>query len=462
MKKWATISSVFLVSLWLSFDVRYSALGRSSGRLQASAFVLPIVKRDSLFNGLHLIALEQRGTGTVSAHLRINSGELFDLAGKAGLADLTAGTLLKGCGGLSAQNLADTVEQLGLTVSVTTGWDSTDIVVGGPADTLEAIFDLLGKLVISPSFDQKEVDGLKAARVAALNKEAQDDSMIVRRKALDGVFGSHPFGRPVHGTSESVGSITRQDLVYFHNRFYIANNSELTVTGDATAEQVTRLARSKLGAWKKGEKIPPTFKSVEPPTGRRVLLLDRGDEQQACAALAQIGVSRRADDYFAAVIMVDVLGQQVSKVTSVHDGTKIETDLEPRLLAGPLIVSIRSAPGDLPGDLDVLLDMMTGMQANPPAIDRVESAKARLIAAMGDRLKTTAGAAEVVLDIETFGLGRDYVVNFADRVNAITPADVLRAAQNYLKPKSVVIVVAGPASRFETPMKKIGAVAVVK
>jgi len=424
--------------------------------------VLPIVKRDSLLNGLHLITLEQQNTGSVAAHLRINSGGLFDLAGKGGLADLTAGMLLKGCGGLNAKNVADTIEQVGLTVRITTGWDSTDITMVSPADSLEAIFDLLGKLLISPSFDQKEVDPQKAARIAALNQEGQDDTVAVRRKAQEAVFGSHPFGRPARGTPESIGQITRQDLIYFHNRFYIANNSELVVSGDVTAEQVTRLARSKLGAWKKGDKIPPTFRSLEVQAGRSVFILDRSDEHPARAAIAQIGLSRRAEDYFAGVIMADVLGEQVSKVTAVNAGTTIETDLETRLLAGPLIVRIKAAPSDLAGDLNVLLDTMTGIQTSPPTSDRVESSKARLIASMAERLKTTAGAAEVILDIETFGLGKDYVITFADRVNAITPADIQRAAQAYFKPKSVTIVIAGSASRFETPMKKIGTVVVLK
>lgn len=462
MKKWATFLSVLLLSSWFSFGVPDSSFGRSNSHPQSSPFLLPVVKRDSLLNGLQLVTLEQQNTGGVSTHLRVNSGGLFDLAGKGGLADLTAEMLFKGAGGLNAKNIADTIEQLGLKVNATAGWDSTDIVMSGPADSLEAIFDLLGKALINPSFDQKEVDHLKEAHVAALSKEGQDDSTSVQRKALEAVFGSHPFGRPARGSAESIAQVARQDLVYFHGRFYIANNSELTVSGDTTAEQVTRLARSKLGAWKKGEKIPPTFKSPEPQTGRRVLILDRGEEQQARAAIAQIGLSRRAEEYFAAVIMADVLGQQASKISSVHAGTTIETALDAHQLAGPLIVSIKASPSDLTGDVTVLLDTMTGMQTSPPASDRVEAAKARLIASMAERLKTTAGAAEVILDIETFGLGKDYVINFADRVNAITPADVQRAAQTFLKPQSVVIVIAGPASRFEAPMKKIGAVAVMK
>src|SRR4030095_3273827 len=129
--------------------------------------------------------------------------------------------------------------------------------------------------------------------------------------------------------------------IYFYNRYYIANNSELTVSGDVTAEQDTRLARSKLAAWKTGEKRPPTFHSAEAQPGRRVFLLDRSDDQLARAAIAQVGLSRRAEDYFAALILTDVLRQQVSKVTEVHSATTVEVDLETRLLAGPLIVNIK-------------------------------------------------------------------------------------------------------------------------
>lgn len=462
VRKLAALTSLLLLSLWFGFGARGPVLGSSSLHPQTSPFVLPIVKRDSLLNGLHLITLEQPRTGKISVHLRINNGALFDLAGKGGLADITVAMLLKGGGGLGAKNVSETLEQAGLSLNANAGWDSTDIAISGPADSLETIFDLLGKLLVTPSFEQKELDALKLTRVAALKQEATDNSLGVRRKALEALFGSYPLGRSIRGTAESIGQISRQDVVYYYKRFYIANSSELFVSGDATAEEVTKLARSKLGAWKKGEKVPPTFRPPEVQSARRVFILDREEERGTQAAVAQIGPSRRADDYFAAVIMADVLSQQVSKITSVHTGTTVSTELDARLLAGPLLVNIKSAPGDLSGDLDVVLETMTRMQASPPTSDRVEAAKARLIGSMAERLKDPDGAAEVILDIETYGLGRDYVINFADRVNAITPSDVQRAAQVYLKPQSVTIVLAGPASRFESPMKKIGVVAVLK
>src|SRR5215216_5116637 len=100
---------------------RYTSLDQTDTSKQASPFVLPILKRDSLLNGLQLIVMEQPGTGSITARLRINSGAMFDLANKGGLANITAGMLLRGAGGLSAKNISDTVEQTGLAINVSVG-----------------------------------------------------------------------------------------------------------------------------------------------------------------------------------------------------------------------------------------------------------------------------------------------------------------------------------------------------
>ena len=93
MKKWAAFASAHILLLSFGFSVPGSAVVSKSSPSQSSPFVLPIAKRDSLLNGLQLITLEQQNTGAVAAHLRINSGGIFDLAGKGGLADITAGML---------------------------------------------------------------------------------------------------------------------------------------------------------------------------------------------------------------------------------------------------------------------------------------------------------------------------------------------------------------------------------
>jgi len=416
--------------------------------------VLPIVKRDSLLNGLQVILMESQGTGKVTARLRINSGALFDLAGKGGLADITAGMLLAGGGGLTRKSIQDLVEQSGLAVSITVNWDSTDISMSGPSDSLSTIFDLLGRIIVTPSFDQKELDALKARRIAEIKSQATDVSDVVFAKAMETVYGTHPYGRPMRGTIDSLEKITRPDLTYFHERFYLANTSTLLIAGDASIDQITPLARARLGAWKKGEKVPATFRPPDSPTTRRVVIVDRPDASSSVAAIAHTGISRRASDYFAALLMQRLLNEQILSSSA-------QVNMDARLLQGPVWITLQSSNGEIDKRINGLLESITRFQAGQPLVDKVEPAKAQIISDFAKAMGTPDGAAAVILDIELYGLGRDYLVTFADKVNAVTPADVQKAAQSYLKPQTSSIIVAGPAKEIDSTLKNLGSVTVM-
>lgn len=453
MKKFLVITLTCLFLISISYRSSIKALALSPTGYQT--VVLPILKRDSLLNGLQIILMEALGTGRVTAHLRINTGALFDLAGKGGLADLTAGMLLAGGGGLTAKNVQEVVEQSGLSASIAVNWDSTDLTLSGPSDSLPTIFDLIGRIIVTPAFDQKELDSLKTRRIAEIKSQAVDPSDLVFSRAMETVFGTHPYGRPMRGTVDSLEKITRPDLTYFHNKFYLANNSTLIIAGDASLEQITPLARARLGAWKKGEKVAPTFRPPDSPTARRVVIVDRAELSNSLAAIAHTGISRRASDYFAALIMQELLNQNVSS----HGSARVYMDA--RLLQGPMWIRLQSTSGELDRQINSVLDLMTRFQSNQPLVEQVELAKSRIITAFAEKMKTPAGSAGVILDMELYGLGRDYLVTFAEKVNAVTPADVQKAARTYLKPQTAAVVVAGPAKELDTSLKNIGDVTVM-
>jgi zinc protease len=433
------------------------AAAQTNGARQTSPFVLPIVKRDSLLNGLQIIILEQPGSGRVSTHLRIGSGAMFDLAGKGGLANVTARMLLRGSSGLAPSGLANLAEETGLSVDIAAGWDSTDLKVSGPASELETILDLIGRLVISPTFDQKELDTLKTSLISDLKAAPAQDKETVRRTAIESVYGSHPYGRPWRGTVESLTAITRPDLTYYHNKFYLANISHLVIAGDATLDQVTKLARSKLGPLKKGDRVPATFRPPEPAVSRRLILINRADSTVGMAAIAQIGYSRRADDYYAAAVMTELL-----KETVKAPGASVEVEANPRVLAGPLVISASAPQEQIAAVVESILNEVGRFQSGGMPPEKIEAAKTRLVSQMAERLRANEESAEVILEIELYELGRDYLLNYATRINAVTPADLQKAAQSYLKPQSVAIAVAATEEKVKEGLKKLGPVSVMK
>jgi zinc protease len=91
----------------------------------------------------------------------------------------------------------------------------------------------------------------------------------------------------------------------------------------------------------------------------------------------------------------------------------------------------------------------------------LDAAKKSLIASYAQDSATAAGQIGAIFDIEQYGLGRDYMINFEARVAAITADEVRSAAQRHLNASAVAIAVVGPASALSDPLKKLGQVSVV-
>src|SRR5215469_4011003 len=379
VRQFKALATAFLVLLLAPGTRLVGTTAASASHFQSSSQVsLPSVKRDSLLNELQLLVFPQAGTGSVSVHLRVNSGAMFDLAGKGGLADFTAGMLLRSAKGVPTKDLSEFLNQSGLTLNLRVGWDSTDITLSGPAALLESILDLLERLVVNPSFDQAELDAFKAARIKELSAEKPSQLDLAREAALETLYGRYPLGRPVHGTADSISKINKNDVLYYHNRFYIANDAELAVQGDVQPEEVTKIARAKLGIWKKGEKVPATFLPPDPLPSRRVVLIDRPDSSIASVAWAGYGISRRANDYLACAVLVQLLQSSIARATfGTVSGVKV--NLESGYLAGPLLIAIDSPTDNVAGAVQAVIDSMERLKSADATQEDLERAKQTVI-----------------------------------------------------------------------------------
>ncbi|PYP86248.1 MAG: hypothetical protein DMF61_14160 [Blastocatellia bacterium AA13] len=423
--------------------------------LRQTGFSIPVVKRDSLLNGLSLMLIESPSTDGLRLHLRVNSGALFDLAGKGGLADFTAGMLLKGGGGLAAKNIEEIVEHYGIRISIKVTWDSTDVVMISSSNDIEAMLDLCARLVVSPSFEQAEFDAFKRTRVESLKKGPPAAPEVLKERALAVLFGAYPFGHPEGGTAESLSKIERTDLSYYHDRFYLANNSELLITGNTTLEEIVRISRAKLGAWKKGAIVPATFRTPEPPADLKLIVSD-SPGAAAQAVVAQIGFSRRVPDYLAAAVMIEALAAS-NKQAAVSFGSEVSvhTEAEARYLAGPILTSVQAPPDKLAAAMDAILKNLRTFKNGQLDSQAIESAKQRVLDSFLRGVQSAAGVEDALLDIELYGLGRDYLLHFEERVNAVTPADCVKSAQKYVAPASSVLAAAGAVREIEPALKKL-------
>src|SRR5262249_4077700 len=111
--------------------------------------------------------------------------------------------------------------------------------------------------------------------------------------------------------------------------------------------------------------------------------------------------------------------------------------------------------------LQAVLDAMDRLKSAEPSQEDLDRARQSLISSYLQETATIDGQVDALLDIEQYGLGRDYMLNFAARMAAVSAEEVRTAAQKHLNTAALAIAVVGPASMLSDPLKKLGQVSVI-
>jgi zinc protease len=420
----------------------------------------PGFEQKTLANGLRVVVIEQHEQPSVSLRLQLKAGKVFEPEGKTGLAGATAALLTKGTPTRSAQQIAQQIDfvggALGAASSIESGFANALVT----SDQLDLGLDLLSDIVLRPSFPEDEVERWRRQTLSGLQVSLQDPSYLADTALVRAIFGDHPSGRPADGTPESVQGLTRDDMVAFHKRQYIPNNAILAVVGDVKPAEAFAQVEKYFGSWAKGQEVtlPPPPK---PTAGKnRIIVIDKPDAVQTEIRVGQVGLAYRDPDHFAAEVYNSVLGGNAS--ARLYEEIRRKRGLS--YGAGS-----NFPQGTLPGwfeahtftksettveALEVLLDVLRGLEKDPVPDAELNAAKTYITGAFPLQIETPDGIADQVLEAMKYGLGRDYLETYNEKISAVTAANVQKFAASRIDPDSLVIVLAGNASAFNEPLKQ--------
>ena len=96
------------------------------------------------------------------------------------------------------------------------------------------------------------------------------------------------------------------------------------------------------------------------------------------------------------------------------------------------------------------------LRAEPPDAAELEGIQRFMAGSLLVRSATPAGLLGQIGFLDFHGLGDDYAERYADRVRAVTPEDVRRLAEAYLRPEAMTIAIAGDASAIRAEIEPFG------
>jgi zinc protease len=407
----------------------------------------------TLANGLQVIAVSHHEQPVVSLRLIVRAGAAQDPDHRPGVAAMAAALLDQGTTTKSAAQIASTIDSIGGALGTSAGPDMTSITSIVMKDSLALGLDLVSDLAQHPAFASEELERQRQQALSGM-RVGYDDPEFLANVVFDRlVYGPHPYGRPQAGTPDTVAALTRDDLVAFHRKWFGANNAILAVVGDVGADEAFAGAERALGSWAKID-LPAALRVDPPSPARRVVVIDKPGAVQTEIRVGNIGLRRKHGDYMTLDLTSKILGgegaNRLHRVLRSERGLTYGASADFNALkeSGEIVAQTNTRSATTGETLRLIVDEIWKLLRDPVGDRELSGAKEYLTGSFPLTIETPSQIATQILNAVFFGLNLNDLQTFRERVNAVTADDIMRAAQNYLHPDKLTIVLVGDASAF--------------
>lgn len=428
-------------------------------------YQFPRFHRLTLDNGLRLVVAPVHKLPVVTVLAVVEAGALAEPDGREGVAQLVASALAEGTVATpDGAELATRFERLGAAFDAHADWDVAVARMTVTSSRLEPAMALFGEVLTTPSFPAREVERLRAERLAELLQQRTEPRGLAEDTFARALYApASRYAKPDGGDERSVAAIGRDDVHDFWAGRYRPAGTTLVVVGDVGLDEVRRLAEAALGGWQ-GDAPPaaPGDPDAAARQTRAVHLVDRADAQQAELRLGHVGLPRLHPDYFPVTVMNALLGGLFNSRINLnlrerHGYTYgAFSHFDWRRAAGPFVVSTAVATDvaalaaqEALGEVERFGDLVVEPNELSLATDYLDGV-------FPIRFESTAAIASALAGLVAYGLPDDYYDTYRERVRAVTPDEVRRVAREHLYSGRLQLVVVGDAAALREPFDAMG------
>jgi predicted Zn-dependent peptidase len=275
----------------------------------------------TLDNGVRVVTERVPGVRSVALGFWIATGSVSEHEQEAGISHLLEHMLFRGTERYGSQEIDQIFDAMGAEINAGTDKEATSLYTRVLDRHLEHAFDVMSEMIWQPRFGELEPEReVVLEEIAMYEDDPQDRVFDVLGKAI---FGSHPLGRPVIGTSEVIRAVTREQLAAFHARRYLPGSVVIAAAGSVDHDALVEMAAQRSpGAVERPGSIaltptdangasaasgPEAAAAAAPDFRRRARFLQK-DTEQYHVCLGGAGIARDDERRFALRVLEGVLG----------------------------------------------------------------------------------------------------------------------------------------------------------
>src|SRR6185312_2659745 len=190
--------------------------------------------RSVLPSGLRVVTEHLPGSRSAAAGMWVAVGSRDEPAAVAGAAHYLEHLLFKGTTRRSAAAIAEEIDAVGGELNAFTTKEHTCYHAHVLDVDLDLAIDLICDVLADALLDPQDVELERGVVLDELAMRDDDPEETLHDEFCAAMFGSHPLGRPVLGTEESVTRMSREALHRFYRKRYTPHRMVLTVAGNVS------------------------------------------------------------------------------------------------------------------------------------------------------------------------------------------------------------------------------------
>lgn len=459
-------ATMILLVLLLGLSARAGTVKRGFEKIQypaLKAIDFPAPQAASTGNGIRLRLLRDDKLPVVSLEMLVRGGSAYDPADKVGLADVTAELLrIGGAGEYGSEQLDQLLDASGIEVTISSANDYFTVSLSCLQENFPQAVSLLATMLRQPRFATDKLDEVKVKLASAIARRNDSPDAICDREFSRLLYGpGSPFGAVME--YDHLENITRDDVQACYRKYFAADNLLAGLVGPLELADITKAFETSFGDWQSRSDIAPYPQVLEPARDFKVAFAEKSNLNQSYVAIGQLGVREDASEkarilVFNAIFSQGFDSRLFSRVRSKMGLTYgVGGGIFPEYWrSGRTFFTTFTKSGTTLLAIKAIFDEMALIRRDPVSEKELQVAKDYFINSFVFKFSSPERIMSSELQREFYGLPADYQKTLLAGITKVTAADVLQAANRYLDPARMIIVVVGKEKDLDGKPSDLG------